>query len=149
MTTLHRARISRGILVTGRIAGAGLTGWSAGIHLYLWTQGYRDIATIGPLFLLHAISGAILALALLATPTRFLTIVSALGALFAAGSLAALILSLTVGMFGFTETPHAQLVTTTIVVESAGFLVLALFTVLRLTTASPARRVGIPSAATN
>jgi hypothetical protein len=149
MITLQRARTSQGVLMAGRIAGAALTGWSAGIHLYLWTQGYRDIATIGPLFLLHAISGAILALALLTTPIRFLTIVSALGALFAAGSLAALILSLTVGMFGFTETPNAELVTTTLIVESAGFLILALFTILRLTSAARARSTGTPSAATH
>ncbi|MFE9446268.1 hypothetical protein ACFYO2_46955 [Streptomyces sp. NPDC006602] len=34
-----------------RLAGAGLTAAMAAIHLSLWAEGYRDLATIGPLFL--------------------------------------------------------------------------------------------------
>jgi hypothetical protein len=148
MAAIRRARTGPGLLLAGRVAGAGLIGWSAGIHLELWIEGYRDIATIGVLFLLNAISGALLVVALLAAPTRLLAIVAALGALFMAGSLGALILSLTVGLFGFTETPNAEQVTTTIVVESTGFLVLALFTVQLLDTATRAGNGRNPSAAT-
>lgn len=139
MTIVHRARTSRGLVIGGRIVGAALIGWSAGIHLELWSEGYRDIATIGPLFLLQVISGVVLALALLAVPTRFLLITSGLGALFMIGSLGALVLSLTVGLFGFTESTNAEQVTTTIVVETVGFLVLALLTVLLLDTTSRTR----------
>jgi hypothetical protein len=147
MSIVHRARSSRGLVVGGRIVGAALIGWSAAIHLELWSEGYRHIATIGVLFLLQVISGGILALALLAAPNRFLSIVSALGALFMIGSLGALVVSLTVGLFGFTESPDTEEVTTAIAVESAGFVVLSLLIVLLLDTASRARGVGNASAA--
>ena len=139
MSIVQRARGSRGFMIGGRIVGAGLIGWSAGIHLELWSEGYRDIATIGVLFLLQVISGGVLVLALLATPTRFLPVASGLGALFMIGSLGALVVSLTVGLFGFTESPDTEEVTTTIIVESAGFLVLALLTFVLLDTASSAK----------
>jgi hypothetical protein len=125
----------RWLVLAGRIAGAGLTGWSAGIHLYLWYNGYRDIETVGPLFLVNAIGGFILAVAILVVPTRFLTIVSGLSALYAASVLGALILSLTVGLFGFFESTVAQLVTTTLVINSVAFLVLTAFTVIRVVRA--------------
>ena len=31
---------------------------SAAMHLYLWFEGYRDVDTIGPAFLLNAFGGA-------------------------------------------------------------------------------------------
>jgi hypothetical protein len=108
-----------------RILGAGLLAAMAGIHLYLWTQGYQDVPTIGPLFLLNGIIGALLVVAVLATPTRPLPYVAAVAMLFTAGTLGALVLSLTVGLFGFLETLATPLVPSTIGVESAGVLVLA------------------------
>jgi len=123
------------------IAGAALTGWSAGIHLYLWNAGYRDIQTIGVLFLLNAIGGFIVAVAVLLVPTRFLTIVSALGALYALGVLGALNPQPHCGLFGFFESPGTELVTTTLVVNSVAFIVLALFTAVRL-RATRRERVG-------
>ena len=32
------------------VAGAALLAWSGVIHLQLWSDGYRDISVIGPLF---------------------------------------------------------------------------------------------------
>ena len=132
MTLASTPRTSRRLAVGGRIAGAALTGWSAGIHLYLWLDGFRDIETIGTLFLLNAIGGFVLALALLATPSRFLAIVSALGALFAVGVLGALSLSLTVGLFGFEESIDTEQVVTTLVVNSLAVLVLGALTAIQL-----------------
>src|SRR5258708_19854134 len=37
------------------ITGAALMVWSGVIHLQLWSDGYRDISVIGPLFLIQAI----------------------------------------------------------------------------------------------
>lgn len=108
-----------------RLAGAGLVAAMAGIHLHLWNTGYRDITTIGGLFLLNGIVGGLLALALLLTPARRLGITAALGALFTAGTLGALVISLTSGLFGFKEFIDAPWVQTTIAVESAGIVVLA------------------------
>lgn len=113
------------LLVGGRIVGAGLTAAMGWIHLDLWVDGYREIPTIGTLFLLNGIGAALLAIALLGTPTRWLAAASGLGALFTAGTLAALIASLTVGVFGFVEYWEAPLVLSTVVVESAGTVVLA------------------------
>jgi hypothetical protein len=131
--------LSRRLLVAGRITGAALTGWSAGIHLHLWSAGYRDIQTIGVLFLINAIGGIVLALALLAVPRRFLAIVTMLAALYSASVLGALIISLTMGLFGFFESSTAELVTTTLVINSVAVVVLALLTVVRLTAAKHER----------
>jgi urea transporter len=130
MTLESTPRTGRWLTVGGRIAGAGLTGWSAGIHLYLWSEGFRDIETIGTLFLLNAIGGIVLALALLATPGRFLAVVSGLGALYALSVLGALFMSLTVGLFGFHETIGTEQVVTTLVVNSVAVLVLGVLTVV-------------------
>ncbi|MFE0252264.1 hypothetical protein [Streptomyces sp. NPDC059010] len=107
-----------------RLAGAGLTAAMAAIHLRLWADGYRDLSTIGPLFLLNGIVGILLALALLVTPVRALGPVAAVTALFTAGTLGALFLSLTTGLFGFDESIDAELVRPTLYVETAGVLVL-------------------------
>ena len=118
-------------LIAARILGAALTAVMAWIHLDLWVGGYRDIPTIGVLFLLNSIGAALLAIALLVTPVRLLGFVSAGGALFTAGTLAALLASLTVGVFGFREYLGDPLVVTTIIVEAAGTVVLSAHTAMR------------------
>jgi hypothetical protein len=126
MATATGLSTSRTVLfVLGRVVGAGLLGAMAGIHVYLWEDGYRTVSTIGPLFLINGIVGALLVIAVLVTPGRWLGWLSALSALFTLGTLGALALSLTTGLFGFTESMVAPLVTTTIVVEAAGVVELA------------------------
>jgi urea transporter len=107
-----------------RLAGAGLTAAMAAIHLRLWDEGYRYLTTIGPLFLLNGVVGILLALALLVAPVRRLAPVAAVTALFTAGTLGALFLSLTTGLFGFSESIDADLVRPTLYVETAGAAVL-------------------------
>ncbi|AXB41901.1 hypothetical protein [Amycolatopsis albispora] len=75
---------------------AGLLG-SAWIHFDLWQLGYRDIDTIGPLFLVNAVAGVVLALAVLFWH-HWLPLLAAAG--FGAVTLAAFFLSVTVGLFG-------------------------------------------------
>src|SRR5690348_4758749 len=106
-----------------RIAGAGLLLAMALIHLKLWNDGYRDIRWIGPLFLANAVLGVLGAVAVLGAPRRWLPGVAMLGGLLELGTLLGLVLSLTVGLFGFHET-WGGLVLPTIIVEAAGFLVL-------------------------
>lgn len=106
-----------------RIVTAGLVGAIAGIHLDLWAgHGYRDIPTIGPLFLLNGVAGALLALGCLAAPRRLLALTAASVVLFAAGTLVALVLAVNVGLFGFTESTHAPLFVQAIAVEAAAML---------------------------
>ena len=48
------------------VAGAALLVWSGVIHLQLWSDGYRSISVIGPLFLIQGIASIVLAVALVA-----------------------------------------------------------------------------------
>ncbi|MGP3979783.1 hypothetical protein [Streptomyces sp. KR80] len=120
-----------------RLAGSGLTAAMAAIHLHLWNDGYRNLDTIGELFLLNGVVGGLLALVLLIAPGRSLGVTAALGALFTAGTLGALLLALTSGIFGWRETVDAPWVTTTIGVESAGTVVLT--TLALLSVLGPSR----------
>jgi hypothetical protein len=115
-----------------RLVGAALLLAISGIHIYLWSQGYDGIDVIGPAFLLQSVLGVGGALLLLITPLRWLTWVALLDAAFAAGSLAALLISTTVGLFGFVETTTATLWWETLWVEIAAVVVcLALAVVAR------------------
>ena len=82
------------------IAGAALLVASGAIHLDLYLTGYRTIPTIGPLFLLQVIAAFVLAAAILITGNW---LAAAAGAGFAVSTLGGYLLSLWVGLFGFTE----------------------------------------------
>lgn len=118
------------IVVVGRLLGVALTAAMGWIHLQLWVDGFREVPVIGPLFLLNAIGAAVLAVALLVVPVRLLSAVAAVTAVFTAGTLAGLILSLTVGLFGVQESLQTPLVPATLIVESAGVVLLVLIAIL-------------------
>jgi len=113
----------------GIVFGAAMIVASAAIHLHLWRIGFRQIHLIGPSFLAQFISGFILAPVLLAIP-RVVTVVS--GALFLAGSVAALLTSLTVGFLGDHESLSAPWVGWSLISESAGAVVLAVCAIVML-----------------
>lgn len=119
-----------------RLAGAGLLAAIAGIHLYLWQDGYDSIDVIGPAFLVQAVLGFGGALLLLVAPPRLLVWAALLGLLFAVGSLAALLQStyglfgLDPGVFDFVESDAAALWRETFWVEIAAVVVLLVLTVL-------------------
>jgi hypothetical protein len=120
----ERRRSTAGLWLL-RIVGALLLLAIAGIHVYLWQDGYRDIDVIGPAFLLQAAVGVGGALLVLIAPPRLLPWAALLGALFALGSLGALLLATTVGLFGFVESTAAELWWETLWVEIAATVVLA------------------------
>jgi predicted lipoprotein with Yx(FWY)xxD motif len=111
-----------------RVAGAGLLAAIAAIHLDLYLTGFKNIHIIGWLFLLQVITGFVLAAVVLATGNR---VVAALGAGFAVATLGGYLLSIWVGLFGFTE------VRTTAGIV-AGILEVAAFAVLALLAVTPA-----------
>jgi predicted lipoprotein with Yx(FWY)xxD motif len=113
------------------IAGAALLVASGAIHLDLYLTGYRTIPTIGRLFLLQVIAAFALAVAILVTRHW---LAAAAGALFALSTLGGYLLSLRVGLFGFTE------VRTTAGIVS-GIIDVASFAVLAIAAAP-----GLPSA---
>src|SRR4051794_3212652 len=115
-----------------RIVGAALLLATGGIHLYLWQTGYKDVHLIGPMFLANVVLAVGAALLVLLTPQRWLAWACLLAGLLEIGTLGALLLSLTVGLFGFFEAWSAPLVTPTILVEAAGFLVLCGFAAQQL-----------------
>jgi predicted lipoprotein with Yx(FWY)xxD motif len=82
------------------IAGAALLIASGAIHLDLYLTGYRTIPTIGWLFLLQVISAYVLAVAI---PVSRNLLAAASGAAFGLGTLGGYLLSLKIGLFGFTE----------------------------------------------
>jgi hypothetical protein len=104
---------------------AGLLIWVAVIHLHLWTEGYRDIPTVGPLFFSDAVGGFLLAAVLLVWPRP---LAGLLGAGFMISTLGGLIVSLNFGLFGFRESTEASFVIETIILESVGALALLAWT---------------------
>jgi len=108
-----------------RLVCTGLLIWVAVIHLHLWTEGYRDIPTVGPLFLADALVGFLLAAVLLVWPRP---LAGLLGAGFMISTLGGLIVSLNFGLFGFRESSQASFVIETIILESVGALVLLAWT---------------------
>ena len=73
---------------------------SAGVHLYLWNDGYKDLDKIGPAFLLNAAGGVVIAVLLLAW-SHWVPVFLTVG--FGASTLGGFILSTTVGLFGLEE----------------------------------------------
>ena len=99
----------------------------AGIHLYLVLfRGFDGL--LGGLFVLNAIGGLLLAVAIVASPRRLLPLAGVLSLLLMAGTLLGLVLALTVGLFGIREQLGGELVATTLIVESIGTIVLAVTT---------------------
>jgi plastocyanin len=91
-------------LLAPRLAGAALLVATAGIHLDLYLTGYKLIPVIGVLFLLQIIGGFVLAAAVAVTRGGLGTLTAFLGAGYAASTLLGYLVSMWIGLFGFTET---------------------------------------------
>lgn len=103
------SRPARWAVLVLAATGAGFLVWSGVIHLMLWSDGYKDIRWIGPLFLVQGIAGIVIALAIVAF--RWLALL-AIGAVTGVATAIGLLLSANVGLFGFTENlavPYAEL----------------------------------------
>ena len=94
------------------VAAAALV--SALAHLRLWFGGMRDVAVIGPAFLVNAVAGVVIA-ALVLRWRHWLPGLLVLG--FGASTLGALVLSSTVGLFGHREPFEGPYVWVTAVAE--------------------------------
>lgn len=113
-----------------RAAGAAFLLAMGGIHLYLVFHGTGGV--LGDLFVLNAIGGLVLAVAIVVARGRLVPVATVLGLLFLGGSWLALVLALTVGLFGIRSSLDYDLAPTTLVVETVGTVVLAITTVLVL-----------------
>jgi hypothetical protein len=109
-------------VILGLVVGSALVAASGAIHLELWSMGYRTIPTIGPLFLIQGLAGALLAVLLLLS-RRLLVVVTAAG--FMIATIGGLLLSIYFGLFGFMDTLAAPYAGLSLGVESTGAVVLA------------------------
>jgi len=115
------ARVAVTVMIAG---GAGCTVYSGYIHLYLWGRQqypYRDIPTIGPLFLVQGI-GAIIVGLLIDISRRVGALLVGAGLLVV--SVAALVIDVEVGMFGFKDSWSVPYVKTTLYEEIVGAVLL-------------------------
>ncbi len=118
------------------IAGAAFLIAAGAIHLDLYLTGYRSIPTIGWLFLVQVISAFVLAAAILVSGYP---LAAAAGAAFALGTLGGYLLSLKVGLFGFTEVrTTAGIVAAIIDVAAFAALAIAVASAYGLGRARPA-----------
>lgn len=93
------------------------------IHFDLWLrQGYRNVHVIGPLFLANAVAAVALAVVLV---LRAGPGVELAGLVFAAATLAAFLMSVYHGLFGFVATLHGNAQTVSLVAEGAAIVLLS------------------------
>jgi hypothetical protein len=118
---LRRDRVEIPLLFL-RLLSVGLLSALGWVHLHLWQVGYRHVPTIGPLFLVAAVGTVTIAVAMLVLSSRF---VGLLGFATVMGILAGLIVSINVGLLGFTESSSAPFVVESVVLEMAAATTLA------------------------
>ncbi len=115
------ARVAVMAMIAG---GAACTVYSGYIHIYLWGRQqypYRDIPTIGPLFLAQGIAAIIVGL-LVVISRRVGALLVGAGLLVV--SAAALVIDVEVGMFGFKDSWSVPYAKTTLYEEIAGAVLL-------------------------
>lgn len=132
------SRIARWTVLALAGIGGGFLVWSAVIHLELWSDGYKDISVIGPLFLVQGIACIILGVAIVAF--RWLALLAA-GAVAGVATAGGLLLSVYDGLFGYTESLSVPYAALSLAVEFTAAFVLLVAAVL-LALATPVRTAG-------
>jgi hypothetical protein len=83
--------------VTTRLIGALAAVVSAAVHLYLWFDGVKDQGTVGALFVVNVVAGAVIAVLLL-TWRHWIPLFLLAG--FGASTFGAFLIATTAGLFG-------------------------------------------------
>jgi hypothetical protein len=86
--------------VAARTSGALLVLAAGAVHLWLWFDYFHRVHVLGALFLANAVSAAAISAAIFLSAGVLPLI---MGALYALGTLAGFFVSVTVGLFGYTE----------------------------------------------
>jgi hypothetical protein len=121
--SLRWVDVNHRTLMAWRLLSAIMLLVMGGIHLYLVFDGIGGL--LGGLFVLNAVGSLVLAIAIIVLRGRLLSLAMGLSLLFMVGTLLALLLALTVGLFGIHEVMSTKLVPTTLLVESVGMMILA------------------------
>jgi hypothetical protein len=103
------------------VLGAAAIVATGAIHLHLWMIGYKNIASIGNLFLAQAISGFVLGPVIVLLRRMYMVLA---GAAFMAASIGGLVLSATVGFLGLHDALSVPWATPSLIVEIVGFVLL-------------------------
>lgn len=127
---------SRGVWVLRILSALSLLA-AGGIHLFLVFNGTGGI--LGVMFVLNAVAGLVLAIAMLILRGRLLQLATVLSLLFLIATLLALVLALTVGLFGIETTWDMAFVPETVIVEAIGIVVLAVTTAVVLRSPATAQ----------
>ena len=136
------SRAARLAVLALAATGAGFLVWSGVIHLMLWSDGYKDVATIGPLFLVQGIAGIVIALAIVALRRLALLIVGAGTGVATAGGL---LISVNFGLFGLKESLATTYATLSLAVEfTAAFVLLVAACVLAFASSAEMARNSSP-----
>jgi hypothetical protein len=129
------------------VVGGGILVWSAYIHFHLWNEpdGYRTIATIGPLFLLQSIAGLIIGIGVVAVRRLWAAVI---GFGFALTTIAGFLLSVAVGLFGFKDSWLSPFAKQAFTIEVVAVVALVAAVALCLVGSVPHARAGTTPAGT-
>jgi hypothetical protein len=94
---------------------------SSALHCYLWQLAYRDVPTLGPLFLFQAAVAFVLTITALMVRRVGVAVV---GALFLFSTIGGLVLASSVGLFGFTLHTLTIWAVLSLVAEAVGAIAL-------------------------
>ncbi|HTU37829.1 MAG TPA: hypothetical protein VMF35_07400 [Acidimicrobiales bacterium] len=115
-------RVAGRIATLGFVLGGVLLLWSGAIHFYLWRdEGYRNIATIGPLFVFQSVAGLVVGPIVMVVRRVWVTL---LGSSLAISTVAGFLLSVEIGLFGFQDTWSAPYAEEAFLIEVATIVVL-------------------------
>jgi hypothetical protein len=128
-------------------AGGVLLIWSAYIHFHLWDEadGYRTIATIGPLFLVQSIAGLVIGLGVVVVRRLWAAVI---GIGFALTTIAGFLVTVAVGLFGFKDSWLAPFAKQAFIIEVVAVAVLIAAAALCLVGSVPRARTGTTPAGT-
>ena len=124
-----RSSLARGVVMIPLLAGAVLALYSGYVHLHLWGRQpypYSAIPTIGPLFFIQGVVAVLIGLLILVT-RRLYAVLLGLGLMVV--SVAALVIDVEVGMFGFKDSWSVPYATSTLYWEIVGAVLLLVATV--------------------
>jgi hypothetical protein len=109
--------------------------WSAYIHFHLYDSvGYKSIHIIGPLFLLQAIAGLVLGLAVMAVRRVGAAVI---GAGFAVSTMVGFLISVSHGLFNFKESWSAPFAHQAFAIEIATIVIFIIAGALCLAGSAP------------
>jgi hypothetical protein len=131
----------------GRLGGLALL--AVGLdHLEQFSVGhYSVVPTIGTLFVLNFVAATVIAAGLAVSKGRISLLFGIGGLGVAGGTLAGLLLSETVGLFGFTEVGYRPAIELSIALDVATIALLSLFVVSAISSAGRAPRPACPTSA--